>query len=209
MWNFDVSLWRRTLRNLVRPDQLARIQMRPGDIAIDCGANIGYVTQRMARRGVTVHAFEPNPYAYAVLAQRFAGSPHIHLHQQAVNDADGTLKLYLHQLSSQEPVKWSTGSSLLADKGNISQDDFVEVEVIDLATFIQGLQQRVKVLKLDVEGVEYRIVDHLIDTGVIHDIDHLLIEAHAARMPSLQEEAAHVHAKVAAAKLTHIDWDWD
>ena len=209
MWNFDSSLWRRTLRNLVRPDQLAKIQLRPGDVAIDCGANVGYVTQRMARRGVTVHAFEPNPYAYAVLAKRFAANPQVHLHQQAVSDANGTLKLYLHQLSSQEPVKWSTGSSLLADKGNVSQDNFVEVEVIDLAAFIQGLQRRVKVLKLDVEGVEYRIMDHLIDTGVIHEIDHVLIEAHAARMPSLQEEAARVQAKVADAKLTHIDWDWD
>jgi FkbM family methyltransferase len=209
MRTIDFSLWRRTLRNLIRPDQLAKIQLRPGDVAIDCGANIGYVTQRMARRGVVVHAFEPNPYAYRLLAKRFAGNPHVHCYQKGVTDQDGTLKLYLHQLSAQEPVKWSTGSSLLAEKGNVNQNDFVEVEVIDLAHFIESLHAKVKVLKLDVEGVEYRIVDHLIETGVIHEIEHILIEAHAERMPSLQAEASRVLAKVASHNLTNIDWGWD
>ncbi len=209
MRTLDFSLWRRTLRNLIRPDQLAKIQLRAGDIAIDCGANIGYVTQRMARRGVVVHAFEPNPYAYKVLAKRFVGNPNVYCYPKGVNDQNGSFKLYLHQFSASEPIKWSTGSSLLAEKGNVSADDFVEVEVIDLAEFIQGLNSKVKVLKLDVEGVEYRIVDRLIETGVIHDIEHLLIEAHAERMPSLQTEAQQVYAKVASHKLTNIDWGWD
>lgn len=209
MLTFDLSLWRRTLRNLIRPDQLAKIALHPGDVAIDCGANIGYVTQRMARRGVTVHAFEPNPYAYSVLSKRFAGYPNVHCHPKGVTDHSGTLKLYLHQLSAQEPVKWSTGSSFLADKGNVNAENFVEVEVIDLAEFIRGLQRKVKVLKLDVEGVEYRIVDRLIDTGAIHEIEHILIESHAGRMPSLQEEARRVHERVKALGITTIDWDWD
>jgi FkbM family methyltransferase len=205
----DFSLWRRTIRDWVRPDQLAKISLRSGDIAIDCGANIGYVTQRMARRGVVVHAFEPNPYAYNVLAKRFAGNPNVHCYQKAVNDQSGTLKLYLHQLSAQEPVKWSTGSSLLVEKGNVSATDYVEVEVVDLAEFIKELRAKVKVLKLDVEGVEYRILERLIDTGVIHKIEHILVEAHEKRMSALQAEASRIRAKVAALGITHIDWDWD
>lgn len=208
-WTSDFSLWRRTLRNLIRPDQLAKIRLRPGDVAIDCGANIGYVTARMARRGVVVHAFEPNPHAYDILSKRFARNPNVHCYQKGVTDHNGTLKLYLHQFSAQEPVKWSTGSSLLAEKGNVSTEDFVEVEVIDLAEFIEGLHSNVKVLKLDVEGVEYRIVDRLMDTGVIHKIEHILVESHARRMPSLQAEASRVQEKVAALGITHIDWDWD
>ena len=36
-------------------------EIRSGDIAIDCGANVGLVTEEMSRRGAIVHAFEPIP----------------------------------------------------------------------------------------------------------------------------------------------------
>ena len=50
------------------------------------------------------------------------------------------------------------------------------------------LKRKDKALKLDVEGVEYRI---------------------AERLPSLQEEARRVHARVEALGINDIDWDWD
>ena len=45
-------------------------RLGPGDVAIDCGANLGAITRIMARGGAEVHAFEPNPDAYAVLKAR-------------------------------------------------------------------------------------------------------------------------------------------
>src|SRR3546814_4183293 len=42
-------------------------RLRPGDIAIDCGANVGRFTRPIAEGGATVHAFEPNPDAFAEL----------------------------------------------------------------------------------------------------------------------------------------------
>src|ERR1041385_8565336 len=36
-------------------------RLGPGDIAIDLGAHVGTITERLARTGATVHAFEPDP----------------------------------------------------------------------------------------------------------------------------------------------------
>src|SRR3546814_19939216 len=44
-------------------------RLRPGDIAIDCGANVGRFTRPIAEGGATVHAFEPNPDAFAELSR--------------------------------------------------------------------------------------------------------------------------------------------
>lgn len=45
--------------------------LKTGDVCIDCGANVGYVTEKMTRKGCVVYAFEPNPYAYKILENKF------------------------------------------------------------------------------------------------------------------------------------------
>src|SRR3546814_20349720 len=68
-------------------------RLRPGDIAIDCGANVGRFTRPIAEGGAPVHAFEPNPDASAELSRTLAGFASVPLHQQAVaaNPGAGTL----------------------------------------------------------------------------------------------------------------------
>src|SRR3546814_14863771 len=117
-------------------------RLRPGDIAIDCGANVGRFTRPIAEGGATVHAFEPNPDAFAELSRNLAGFASVHLHQQAVAARPGAVKLYLHEFAETDPVKWSTGSSLLAFKGNVREEDFVTVDAVDFATFPERSEER-------------------------------------------------------------------
>jgi FkbM family methyltransferase len=56
---------------------------------------------------------------------------------------------------------------LLEFKSNVNKDKFVDVEIIDLIEFIGSLNQKVKLLKMDVEGVECKILKKLIDTDLI------------------------------------------
>ena len=90
-----------------------------GDIAIDCGANLGLFTTRMAESGATVHAFEPNPDAYRMLEEVTSGYPNVVLHQAAVTTEPGEVKLFLHKYAEDDPEYWSSGSSLLAEKSNV------------------------------------------------------------------------------------------
>jgi FkbM family methyltransferase len=188
--------------------ELLRIKLKAADIAIDCGANVGVVTALLCRTGATVYAFEPNPFAFERLKKRFSSNPNIHCFQKGVLDKNGTMRLYLHELSDQDEVKYSTGSSLLDFKGNVLADKFIEVEIIDLTEFIESLHRRVKLLKMDVEGVECRILNKLIDTGIINSIDHVFVETHDRKTPALKPETDQLRERLRKQKLSHVNLDW-
>jgi len=187
---------------------LAKIAPKPGEIAIDCGANVGDITEILARRGATVYAFEPNPDAYARLRQRFAGSPNVECIQAGVSTADEKQKLFMHEEAGKDPVFWSTGSSVLEFKSNVSTDNYVEAEFIDLARFILGLGKPVRIVKMDIEGAECQVINHLIDTGAVKQIRHLFVETHDHRIPELREPTDALRKRVADEILNQVDLTW-
>jgi len=188
---------------------LSAVTIQQEDICIDCGANIGEMTAILARNGSVVHAFEPNPYAFASLQKRFESQPHVICHQAAVADRAGRSQLYLHQNSADDEVYWSNGSSLIAEKSNVSKNRTFEVETIDLSNFVKSLNQRVRVLKMDIEGAEFAVLDHLMASDTLDLIDHLFVETHDAKIPALAEIAARVRQRLAARNSSPtINLDW-
>jgi FkbM family methyltransferase len=183
---------RHRLRRRLRPTTLERriagLELGPDDVAVDCGANVGLVTSELARTGAYVHAFEPNPDAYAVLEDRFENVENVELHTDAVLDHAGPVRLYLHVDAVDDPVGSSIGSSLLDFKGNVDPSRFVEVQAIDLAEFVLGLGRPVAVVKLDVEGVECQIVHRLIDTNAVDRVGTVFVELHDRHIPELRAE---------------------
>lgn len=188
--------------------QIINTGLKSGDIAIDCGANIGDITEIMAQSGATVYAFEPNPYAFQVLSERFFHDDNIICINKGVLDQDGKMKLYLHEFAHLDQVHWSAGSSLLDFKGNIDKNSFVEIEVIDLAKFIYEIGEEIKLVKMDVEGVEYQIIHHLINTGSIEKIKHLLVETHEKKVPELRESTRILTERIVREGLCNIDLEW-
>ena len=108
-----------------------------------------------------MHAFEPNPDAYRKLAEVTSGYPNVVLHQAAVTTEPGDVQLYLHKYADDDPEYWSSGSSLLAEKSNVREDNAVTVEGIHLAAFIKQLGKPVKLLKMDIEGSEFDVISTL------------------------------------------------
>ncbi len=178
------------------------------DIAIDCGANIGNVTEKMAEKGATVYAFEPNPYAFNLLKEKFANHPNVHCYNQGVWDKEGEMPLYLHEHSDEDEIKWSTGSSLVSSKKNIRTDKFVLVKIIDIAQFIESLATPIKLLKLDVEGVEVEIINKLIDEKIYKKINHIVVETHENKMPELKEKTNLLRKRIKQEKINNIDLNW-
>ena len=145
--------------------------LKHGQVAIDCGANIGVVSRAMAASGATVYAFEPNPYAFDVCQAKSRKYPSIHLNQKAVGIKPDKVKLYLHQEAQKDQVAYSQGSSLLSTKTNVNPETYCEVESVNLADFITGLGKRVNLLKMDIEGYEVEVIPHLIQSKAIDAID--------------------------------------
>ncbi len=201
-------LWNRSAKKKI--DQSHRIfaTLGPGDVAIDCGANVGNVTEVMARGGAEVHAFEPNPHAFQALQQRFAENPRVHCYNQGVWKEPGTLRLHMHENAESDQVHWSTGSSFLDYKSNVQRDRFWEVEVVDLAAFIKDLGRPVKILKMDIEGAECEVLPHLLDLGIHRTIQSILVETHDHKVPELAAPTNSIRRRIQESGIGNIDLDW-
>src|SRR5690606_36004155 len=58
--------------------RISNLHITRDDVVLDCGANVGSITALLAQSKATVHAFEPNPYAYAKLQQAFRYYHNVH-----------------------------------------------------------------------------------------------------------------------------------
>ena len=144
---------------------------------IDIGANIGAFTLDVATRfpGVTVHAYEPDAEAFAVLCENVQanGLGHrVRTWNEAVARAAGTLTL------------WRAAGSITASAyldGSVG--DRREVSAVTLPTVLQRCGGRVAVLKMDCEGAEADILEA--DGVVVDLVDCLVAEYHAALVPDV------------------------
>ncbi len=183
-------------------------QLTPDDVAIDCGANRGLYTVRLAESGAKVHAFEPNPDAFGELERVTRRFDNVELHQAAVTTSAGPVELYLHKWAEDDPVYWSTSSSLLAEKSNVRRTKAVTVEGIQLTRFIKELGQPVKLLKMDVEGAEVGLLNQLLDEGLQDSVGHAFVEVHDRRVPSLVEPTRRLRERLDSLGATHFRLDW-
>lgn len=123
--------------------------LRPGMVAIDCGAHIGEYTLLMAAlvgpEG-QVHAFEPDPRVFAILQENVArnGLRNVWLHEKALGEL-GESKFLL----AEDP----TASSLSRFASRTGEEVKVAVTTLDAYAEYQGLS-RVDAVKIDVEGAE-------------------------------------------------------
>lgn len=178
-------------------------RLGPGDTAIDCGANVGDYTIMLARSGAIVHAFEPDPVAFEELAVRTSGFSNVVLHNQAISNASGVTKLYLHEDRSRDPLFASTGSSLLSTKTNVNKDTFVEVEAIRFSEFVSSIGP-VAILKIDIEGHEIEVINDLIDTGAIQNVQMAFVELHDKKNPHLEAATKHLRSRI---QKTGVNFD--
>lgn len=182
---------------------------RPGMTVVDIGANCGEVASAFAARGATVHAFEPNPDIYVRLEDAARRYPGIHPQMCAVFDRDTEMKLYLHSDYADDPAEYSESSSLMEGKDNLSRDDYRMVPVRDVAGIITEIGSDIDIMKIDVEGAEYAILDRLLDSGAIESVGMVFVEPHVGRVPGLAEEHERILARIAEMGLgARFRFDW-
>lgn len=210
-WLFELKyhLWRRFRNPKYRSVRRFRRQMRharPGGLMIDCGANVGDVTALFLEKGYTVHAFEPDPDARAVLLRRFGGHANLTVHEQAVGARPGRAVLFRKPQAGADEMNATQSSSLV--QRDLHGDGGVEVEVIDLAAFIEGLDRKVDVVKLDVEGVEVDILEAMLDRRFDRKVGQMLVETHERFSSELAARTAAIRRRVKELGIGNVDLDW-
>jgi FkbM family methyltransferase len=184
------------------------LELRPGDIVIDCGANIGKFTEPLSRTGATVFVFEPDPYCFEILSETFGKAPNVTLHNKAVGITDGSIKFYRAHDFETDPGKRSLSSSVYGSKLNVDATRPIVVDQIDLIGFIENLPAGVRLLKMDVEGAEIPILETLIETGVISKVSNIFAETHERGIPELASRTVALRAKIRSEGYDNINLDW-
>jgi FkbM family methyltransferase len=151
-------------------------------VFLDCGSRIGESVDRLcstdpSAHSYDIHMFEPNPVCYDILCKN-THYEDCKKHQVAVSDHEGTARLW-----GCVKTNTSVGSTLEHSKAEwdkVSADDYLDVPTIDLSQFIKDnfKPEDCIILKLNVEGSEYCVLEGLLKSGVAEMIDTYFVDFH-------------------------------
>ena len=136
--------------------ELFKNKIKNGDIVVDIGANIGYFTLLMAKlvgnNGKTF-SFEPEPKNFTILSKNVIinNYKNVVLEKKGVSDYNGTSKFFL---SSE-----NTGMHSLHKVDNKGKEIDIDVIKLDDYFIIEGLVDRISMIKIDVEGAELQVLN--------------------------------------------------
>lgn len=157
---------------------------------IDCGAHCGEsILQAKQRFGqdITVISFEPIPYFANQLKEIYKDDDTVMVENAAVWINQDIKKFYVHG-------EITDGSSLLTLYGGVEEGRYINIPCFDLSSWIMDTfdSDDYLILKLDIEGAEYEVLNKLIEDGAIKMIKELWGEWHHQK---IEDEYTHKLAK--------------
>lgn len=156
------------------PEVVRAIQrvVRPGWVAVDVGANIGYFTLLLAKlvgpEGRVI-AFEPLPENLQVLQENIALNAYqsVTLEPRAVMEKPGAVRLYRER----EALLTGTASTVHG------QGSGLEVPATSLDVYLRAAGERADFVKIDVEGAEEAVLSGM-KRVLAEDRPIVLVELH-------------------------------
>lgn len=134
-------------------------RLQPGRVAycFGIGEDLQFERGLVERYGLRVLAFDPTPWTVRWIAGQQL-PPDLRYLQLGLAHYDGVARFL-------EPSRRSGFHSMVEKQGQTGES--VEVEVRRLSTLMRDLHHdRIDVLKMDVEGMEYEVIPDMIDAGV-------------------------------------------
>jgi FkbM family methyltransferase len=163
------------------PYLLVDADLPAGGVALDVGAYTGLWTGRLLERvdasGVTdlrepdvcVHSFEPVRDAIAQLRAQLGGDPRVVVHEFGLGGRDRK-----EAMSVGGP-----GSSLYVDPSAPNMFGTERVEIRDVAVVLDEQEiERIDLIKINIEGGEYELIDRLYQTGWLRRTGPLIVQFH-------------------------------
>ena len=155
---------------------------------VDLGANLGqgfyWFKKYFFQKNIAFELFEPNPYCIAYLKsldEIITGEAI--LHPCGVGITSGTFDFY--GTSPTEGGQYSQGGSIMIDHNSkryqSSLDEAIKVSIIDFSNYLMEKSHAYQkiIVKMDIEGAEVDLLEHLINKNTINLIDILYVEFHS------------------------------
>ena len=163
-------------------------------LLFDCGANNGCSIRKFATETLPdfddyeVHCFEPGAVGNAEeVGASLNKYPNVNFHKKAVSDVNSTITFYDHESYSGASTTWvskAEDKKRVGDCGSNVKGKVVTktVECIDLSEFINvqvgDNKETFVILKLDIEGEEYRVIPKMLQNNTFSKINKIYLEWH-------------------------------
>lgn len=165
-------------------------ELRKKGLFLDCGSNLGqgfsYFKEYFRPNLYDYILIEPNPYCALQLAKLKDRWEAIEIIEAAVSTKVDRVKFY--GLTEDDRGKTSDGGSVLKDHNSsfytADETKAIEVNTFSLSDLIQAKKANYSsiVLKLDIEGSEYEVLEDLIANNTHTCFDALYVEFHSQYM---------------------------
>ena len=145
---------------------------------IDGGANIGKISklaiQESKNPNLEIMAFEPDPVAFAELS--LIRGEKFQAYEKALFTRNGFATLFRHKEFLSNLA--TTSSTLNVTKSNVVKDHSIQVNVVDIIDVVRNRGLNSIIMKLDVEGSEYEILNRLLKTKQMDKFSKIWCEFH-------------------------------
>jgi FkbM family methyltransferase len=149
---------------------------RANPFIVDCGSNIGMsiLFFKALYPEARIIGFEPDEQTYRLLERNISnnGLTGVQVHRAALGIEDSTTELFVVLGDPGSLYQSTIRRSETAWGGELPKEKTV-VQQVRLSTFID---EKVDLLKLDVEGAEHAVLKDLVSSEVISNIDQMIVE---------------------------------
>jgi FkbM family methyltransferase len=154
------------------------------ETVIDLGANVGLFSLYMLKKRncKRIYAVEPTKKAFSQLSESLHDELNSSIHKLAIHNFEGKSKIKSVEDNS-------TISGFIDDVHPYTQHNMKEeeVDVVTLSRFMNDHNlDRVDLIKIDIEGCEYDVIDSLSDFDLLKS-DRYLIEYHWAKTKNIKK----------------------
>jgi FkbM family methyltransferase len=132
--------------------KLLPLVVRKHDRVIDAGGNRGIYAYRLSKLRAKVEVFEPNPICFDVLSSWATGKPNVNLHSVALSSGEGSANLHIPV--DESGVEHDASASIENIDFAHARDQLVPLQTLDSHEF-----KDVALIKIDVEGHEYAVIE--------------------------------------------------
>lgn len=178
-------------------------------LAIDLGANVGEFTVLLAETALEVIAFEPDPWTVGVLRDAVSERSNVSVVEAAAGTRDGTIQFFRHEDFEDDPSIKSQSGTIYANKDNVDGTEAIDVTEIDFLAYLRNLDREVGILKMDIEGAEVDLLEHLLDApDVLARIHYIFAETHEDKIPGHQPRVEALRRRAAEIVSPKINLNW-
>lgn len=114
----------------------------------------------------SIFIFEPVPEYAKAIKGKFSNHPKIKTCEYGLSNKDNNLEIYLNDDNS---------SFHISKTGKVVK---VEIKALSLNLLNELKVDKINLMKINIEGAEYELLDHIIDNGIISKIDSLQVQFH-------------------------------